>query len=169
MTFSRLMGALALLALCRLDLVAQELLFGVEIETRDEILDGLGPHAALEVVAVAVFQLTPDDLVVDDVLDREVLEGVEGAPDHVDVPLGALAHFLLLAFRLVAALPSSRRIEPCGLHLFEAGLELTEDLVDAPVPVRLEATDLVLDIALELWQSLCRLASSTEVTMEAAK
>ena len=50
----------------RVDRVAQLDLFLVEVDAVDQRLDGVGAHAALEVLAVAVAQLAPQHLVFDD-------------------------------------------------------------------------------------------------------
>ena len=61
-----------LAALARVDGVAELALLLVEVDAVDERLDGVGAHAALEVVAVAVAQLAPQQLVVDDLAGVEV-------------------------------------------------------------------------------------------------
>ena len=71
-----------LLALGRVDGVAELDLFLVEVDAVDEPRDGVGAHAALEVLAVAVGELTPQHLVFDDLAGEEVLELVEGAGER---------------------------------------------------------------------------------------
>ena len=56
----------------RVDGVAELDLLLVEVDAVDQRLDRVGAHAALEVLAVAVAQLAPQHLVVDD------LAGVAG-------------------------------------------------------------------------------------------
>ena len=63
----------------------------VEVDAVDELLDGVGAHAALEVLAVAVLELAPQHLVLDDLAGEQVLELVEGALEHVELLVVALA------------------------------------------------------------------------------
>ena len=67
-----------LLALRRIDGAAELDLFLVEVEAVDELLDRVGAHAAFEVVAAAVLELTPEHLVLDDLAGEQVLELVPG-------------------------------------------------------------------------------------------
>src|SRR5207237_10358661 len=99
-------------------------LLGVEVDAVDEAGDGLSSHAALEVVAVAVAQLAPQQLVLDDLAGEDVPELVEGPLDEVELGLGALPQDgdLLL-----------RRLLP-GLQLGVLG------------PLRLEPGDLLLEV-----------------------
>ncbi len=72
-------------------------LFLVEVDAVDERLDRVGASATLEVVAVAVAQLAPQEFVVDDQPRVETLEVVPGAGEQVELHLVALAdagHFL---------------------------------------------------------------------------
>ncbi len=149
--------ALALLALGRLDLVAEELLLLLEVEVGDEVLDRLGPHSSLEVLAVAVLELAPLNLVVDDLLHVEVLEQLEDVSRHSDVPLGTLAYFLLLALALILGRCLLGAASLAGLHLLETSFRLLEDLLETAVPVGLEARDLVLDLLLEIGEVLMAL------------
>ena len=57
----------------------------------DEPGDGLGAHAALEVVAVAVAQLAPQQLVLDDLAAVQVAELVEGPLHELELGVGPLA------------------------------------------------------------------------------
>ncbi len=87
-----------LLAVGRIDLLAQSDLFGVEVDAIDQLTDGGGAHATLEVLAPAILDLAPEHLVLDDLAGEEVLELVEGPVEHVDLELVALAdrlHVLL--------------------------------------------------------------------------
>ena len=63
----------------------------VEVDPVDEPGDGLGAHAALEVVAVADPQLAPQQLVLDDLAGVQVAELVEGPLGQVDLGSGPLA------------------------------------------------------------------------------
>ena len=73
------------LALAVLDGVAQDLGLGVDVEVRDDLLERLGAHAAVEVVAEAVLQLAVEHLVDDQVADLELAEGVEHLVEPVDL------------------------------------------------------------------------------------
>src|SRR5438270_122316 len=73
------------------DPLAELDLLGVEVDLADELGDGVGTHATAEVLAVAVLQLAPDDLVLNDLAGEEVLELVEGAAGQVDLLLGPVA------------------------------------------------------------------------------
>ena len=77
----------------------------LEVELREQVLDGLGAHAAAEVVAVAQLHLAVERLVVDERLDRELHERVEGLLEErlalgvlllevLDVALGFLVGLL---------------------------------------------------------------------------
>ena len=147
-------GLLALLALAVADHVAQLLGELVEVELREQVLDGLGAHAAAEVVAVAQLHLAVERLVVDERLDRELRERVEGLLeerlaigvlllDVLDVAVGFLVDLLdAVLGRDVSSStssPSSGSASPrgdrdqavaLGLDLFELlgllGVELLE-------------------------------------------
>ena len=88
-----------LAALCRqglapvggVDHLAQLDLFDVEVDAVDQPGDGLGAHAALEVVLVADAQLPPEHLVLEDLAGVEALELVEGPLGQLDLALVALA------------------------------------------------------------------------------
>ena len=73
------------------DHLAELDLLGVEVDPVDEPGDGLGPHAALEVVLVAEPQLAPEHLVLEDLAGVEALELVEGPLGQLDLALVALA------------------------------------------------------------------------------
>src|SRR5215216_923428 len=86
-----------LLALGRLDLVLELLALGVEVDLLKQVAHRLGTHAAAEVLAPAerrpeaVLQIAEDGLVVDDVLDLHLLEGL---PDLLH-PLGGVVEVRL--------------------------------------------------------------------------
>ena len=74
-----------LLALRRVERRAELDLLLVEVDAVDELLDGVGAHAALEVLAVAVLELAPQHLVLDDLAGEQVLELVEGPLEEVEL------------------------------------------------------------------------------------
>src|SRR5262249_10245667 len=128
------------LALGGEDGVLEELLLGLHVDAGDEVLDGLRPHTALEVLLVAVLELAPDPLVVDELLRAETLEGVPHRLQELDLGVGAGADVLEV---LVAGL-----LRPLQLVLLRvAVLELLElDLVLLVALAQLELA-LALDVA----------------------
>ena len=80
-----------LAALAGVDGVAELDLLLVEVDPGDERLDGVRAHAAFEVVAVAVAQLPPQQLVVDDLAAVQAAELVPGALDQLELLLAPLA------------------------------------------------------------------------------
>ena len=80
-----------LLPLGRVDVVLELDLFDVEVDAVDEAGERVGAHAALEVVAVAVGQLPPEHLVLDDLARVQLLELVEGTLEQVELALVLLA------------------------------------------------------------------------------
>src|SRR5690606_25310502 len=59
----------------------------VEVDAVDELLEGVRAHAALEVLAVAVLELPPQHLVLDDLPGVQLAELVEGALHQVELLL----------------------------------------------------------------------------------
>jgi hypothetical protein len=64
---------------------AELLLFLIEVEAVDELLDRVGAHAALEVLAVAVAQLTPQHLVFDDLTGEEARNSSQDRCEQVEL------------------------------------------------------------------------------------
>ena len=85
------LGRQWLLALGRVDLRPQLDLFLHQVDLLDQQLDGLGAHAAGEVVAVAVLQLTPELFVLDDLTGVQALELVPHPLEEVELLLVTLA------------------------------------------------------------------------------
>src|SRR6202043_2111179 len=73
-----------------IDVLAELALLVVQVDLVDELGDGLGAHAAAEVVAVAILQLPPQHLVFEDLAGVEVTELVESPLDQVQLGLGPL-------------------------------------------------------------------------------
>src|SRR5690606_5840863 len=69
------------------DLLLELPLLLVEVDAVDELLEGVRAHAAIEVLAVAVLQLPPQHLVLDDLAGVELAELVEGALHQVELLL----------------------------------------------------------------------------------
>ena len=63
---------------------------GVEVEPAEQVLDRLGAHAAGEVLLVAVAHLAPQLLGLDELLDLQAAEGVEGLDDELLLVVGPL-------------------------------------------------------------------------------
>ncbi len=68
-----------LAAVLRVNHLAHDLLFFVEVHAVDELQNCVGAHATLEVLAVAELHLAVEHFVFDDLTAVEALEGVEGA------------------------------------------------------------------------------------------
>ncbi len=117
-----------LLALGRVDLGAQDDLVGIEVDAVDETGDGIGAHAPLEVLAVAILQLAPQHLVLDDLAGEEVLELLEGAGDEVELHLVALANRLQVLLAGPLARLDVGVLGPLGLELAQFGFQRLETL-----------------------------------------
>ena len=118
-----------------LDQRAELLLLDVEVDAVDEPLDGVGAHAAVEVVAVAVGQLPPQRLVVDDLAREELPEGVPAPGEQVDVAVVLLAHRLEALLGRLLAGPQLGVLGPLALELGDFLLELLVDLGQAALPL----------------------------------
>ena len=102
----------------RVDLLAELGFFIVEVEMLDEAGDRVGTHAAVEVVAPAILQLTPQHLVLDDLT---AMEGLELVPRPIEDLLFELELFADLGEVLVG-LPASRlEFGLLGAILLEVG------------------------------------------------
>ncbi len=140
------------LTLGRVDGLAELDLFDVEIDAIDQTGDGVGTHAAFEVVAVAVDQLAPEQLVFDDLASEEVLELVERTSDEIEL------HLVLLADRGDVLLGrAAARVQLGFLHtlLLEIGklvLELLEALIDLLVALLFDLLTLTDDLGLDVRQ-----------------
>ena len=131
------------------DGLAQLHLFDVEVDPVDQPGDGLGAHAALEVVVVADLELPPQQFVFDDLAGEQVTELVEGALGQVDVGLGPLADRADLLLRQALAGLDLGVLGSTGLELGQLLLELLEATVDLEVALALELGDLFGELALE--------------------
>ena len=109
---------LALLALAVPDDLAKLALKRLKIDLLQQVLDRLGTHATAEVVAVAELHLTVESLVVDEILDRQLLEALERV----------LEDFLALGILLVEVL----QVALClGFELLDAvgGVDILVELL----------------------------------------
>src|SRR6202011_4095143 len=99
--------------------------------------DRLGAHAALEVVAVAVAQLAPQQLVLDDLAAVEVAELVERPLCQVDLGGRTVAHGVDVLLNHPAAGLQLGVLGPLRLELLELLLERLEPTVDVDVALTL--------------------------------
>ena len=132
------------------EVLAQLLDLGVEVEPSDEVLDGLGAHAALVVVAVAVDDLTPQLLGFDQLLGLHRAEGVEGLLEQLLFDPGPLFAILDLALDLAATSGDFLGLGPGLFHLGQLLLEPLEALVLPLLELVLDERELVAGGVLEL-------------------
>ncbi|CAB4853711.1 unannotated protein [freshwater metagenome] len=133
-TLDRLLAALGAERLAAaadvVDRCAQLDLFLVEVDAVDERLDRVGARATLEVIAVTVAQLAPQQLVVDDQTAMKALELVPRTAQEIDLHLVTLAdagHFLLGGGLDLAGIGRTGSV---GLALGRVAFELLEAAVD---------------------------------------
>src|SRR5690606_18631541 len=108
----------------RVDQLLELALLLVEVDVGDELLEGVGTHAAVEVLAVAVPQLPPEHLILDDLARVQVAELVEGPLDELQLLVVALPDRLeVLLDRLLAAADVGV-LRPLGLERGDLRLEL---------------------------------------------
>ena len=119
-----------LAAVLRVDHLAHDALFLVQVHQVDQLEDGVGAHAALEVLAVAELHLAVEDLVLDDLAAVQRLEGVEGLAGHVALLGEARAHRLDLLLGPALQGAQLGLLGAVGLELLGAGLDLLELGVD---------------------------------------
>ncbi len=117
-------GTKLLLALAVLDDVAQQLGLGVDVEGLDQLLDRLGTHGTLEVLAIAVDQLAVEVLVDDQLLDSQLGEGGPDLVEPVQLTLGPVTQLTHLALAAVPHLALDVGLGALVLELLHVGLEL---------------------------------------------
>src|SRR5205085_12233696 len=101
---------------------------------------------------VAVAQVTPEDLVLDDLAGEEVAELVESPLGELELELGPLAD---LGHVALARLLASLELGVLGPFLLELGhlaLDCLEALVDLDVALALDVGQLLLELGLEVGQ-----------------
>ena len=130
---------------------------GVEVEPAEQVLDRLGAHAAGEVLLVAVAHLAPQLLGLDQLLDLQGAEGVEGLDDELLLVVGPLLAVAHLALRLAAGRRQLLALGPALLHLRQLGLEALEAGGVPLVELAPHQADLGLHGLLELGQRLVAL------------
>src|SRR5690606_20423754 len=142
------------LALAGADDLAQRLGLGVQVEGLQTLLDRLGTHGALEVVAVAVLQLPVQHLVTLEVGDLEVDEAVPDLLETLDVGVRPLAQLRHLALGGVLDLAARVGLGALGLQLGEVGLEPLGALGDVEVALLDDRLLLEVDLVLQARQVL---------------
>ena len=129
-------------------------LFDIEVDPVDQTGDGLGAHAALEVVLVADAELVPQHLVLEDLAGVQALELVEGPLGQLDLALEALTDAADLLLDVALAGLDLGVLGPALLELGQLALERLEPTVDLHVALLLEVGDLHPELRLELRQVL---------------
>ena len=164
------LGRQRALALRRVDGGLELLLLLVEVDAVDERLDGVGAHAALEVLAVAVLQLPPQHLVLDDLAGEEVVELVPDALEEVELGSRTLADRPRV---LLGGLLAGLDVGVLGavlLELRDLVLELLEALGMRSSSRSFSIASFSASISFSrLGRSSWRRSSSTQVTRLAAK
>src|SRR5690606_30153626 len=136
------------------DGLAQRLRLGGQVEGLQALLDGLGPHVALEVDAVAGLELAVEQLVALEVTDLEVLEPVPDRVETVEVLVGALADLRHLALGGLAQLLAGVGLGPGLLELGEVLLQALGAGLDVGVALALDVLLLEVHLVLEAGQVL---------------
>ena len=113
-------------------------------------LDGIRAHAALEVVAVAIAQLTPQQLVVDDLAGVEVLELVPRTLEQIDLGVAALADRLGVALGGALARLDVAVLGAVGLELGDFFLGVLEAAVDGELDLLAHGVELFEELVLEV-------------------
>src|SRR5690606_31044368 len=126
----------------------------LQVEGLQALLDGLGPHVALEVDAVAALQLAVEQLVALEVTDLEVLEAVPDRVETVEVLVGALADLRHLALGGLAELLAGVGLRAGLLELGEVLVEALGARLDVGVALALDVLALQVDLVLEARQVL---------------
>ena len=142
-------GADLALALAVGDRVAQRLDLGLDVEVLEALLDRRGAHVALEVLAEPGLHLAVEQLVAEQVLDLEALEGVPDLLETRDLTVGAVAELVHLAVGTVAHLALGVGLGTLGLEGGEVLLELLGAVLHGGVAALLEALALQADLVLQ--------------------
>ena len=124
----------------------------LQVEGLQPLLDRVGAHRALEVLAEPVLHLPVEHLVALEVLDLEVLEPVPHRVQPVQLALGAVAQLLDLALGALADLPLGVGLGPLGLQGRGVLLQLGHPRLDVGVAPALELLALDVDLGLEAGQ-----------------
>src|SRR5699024_7943559 len=131
------------------DDLAQAERLGVEVEALQQVLDGLGAHAAGEILAEALLELPVEHLVTDELTHLELAEGVHDLVEAVDLPLGLVADLAHLAFAAVLDLAADVGAGAFGFELGHVGFEFGGAVLDRGVALLLERALLGDDLVLQ--------------------
>ena len=142
------------LALAVGDDLAEVLGLGVHVEVLQALLDRLGAHVALEVLAIAGTQLAEQRLIALQVRDGEALEAIPDLLQLLDLGVGTLADLRHLLISSVAGLPLLRGLGALGLQTLEVVLEVLGDRSDVGVAVVGQDLELLVDLGLQVGQVL---------------
>ena len=129
----------------------------VEVDPVDEAGEGIGAHAALEVVAVAVGELAPEHLVLDDLARVQLLELVEGALEQVELALVLLADDGDVLLGLLGAALDLGVLGAFVLERLDLALELLVALGDLELALLLDGLPLGGELGLDVGQVLVEL------------
>ena len=131
------------------DDLAQVLRLGLQVERLEALLDGLGAHGALEVLAVLALHLAVERLVALEVLDLEGLEARPHLVDTVELTLRAGADEAGLLLGGLAHLALDVGLGALLLELGEVLLQLAHALFDVGVATGGDLLGLHLDLGLQ--------------------
>ena len=127
------------LALTAADHLTKRVRLGVDVEVLDQLLDRLGAHRPLEVLAVAVDEFAVEVLVDDQLLGRQFGEGGPDLLEPVEFTAGPVANLAHLALTGVLDLAARVGLGTLGLKLGEVGLQLLGPCLQVRVTLVLDA------------------------------
>ncbi len=142
------------LAGARRDGLAQRDDLGLQVEGLQALLDGRGPHVALEVRPVAQDHVAVEALVALEVTDLEVLEALPHGLQAVDVLVEATTDLAHLALAGLALLLTLGRLGAVGLHLGQRLLQALGTRVDGGVALVLQVALVHLELAAQVGEVL---------------
>ena len=148
------LGRERLLALLGIDGGAELDLFLIEIDAVDEQLDGIGAHATLEVLLVAVAQLAPQHLVLDDLTLVHGAELVPGALEEFELGVELLTDRFEVLVSFLAKLLEIGFLLALGLGGLELGLELLHAAREFELALLLDRIALAQHVGLEALEVL---------------
>ncbi len=151
------LGGQGLLALGRIDHRPELDLFVVEVDLVDELCQRIGTHTTLEVVTPAVDQLTPEQIIVDDLACEQ---GAELVPRPIqDVELGLV--LLTDEGQVLAGRPLASTqvgiLGPFCLELSQLGLEVLLSAIKLAVALLFDGGALLDQLLFELGEVLVAL------------
>ena len=146
-----------LLALRRIDQHTKLDLFVVEIDPFDELGQGIGAHATLEVLTPAILEFTPQHVLLDDLAGEQAGELVPCAVQNVEFLLVLVANELEVLVGGLSAGLEVRLLGALGLHLGQLGLEVLLATVELAVALLLDGEALLGQLGLQLRKILVTL------------